>query len=129
MTRPRTAPDRELFGIIGKVPNASKVQREWNLFFKEKGMDAFMDKYPTTEENLPERFSEMFHFDRRIYLVGHELGEAVNSLVDELDESAKTKGKVNLVFNIGGVLKGAYTEDYKYVEKVFALLPSEEEAA
>lgn len=81
-----------------------------------------MDKYPTTEKNLPERLSEMFHFDRRLYLVGPELGEAVIPLIDELDASAKTKGKINLILNNGGVLKGVYTEDYKYVEKVFALL-------
>ncbi len=108
MTRPRTAPDRELFGIIGKVPNASKVQREWNLFFKEKGMDAFMDKYPTTEKNLPERLSEMFHFDRRIYLIGPELSKAIIPLLDSVEGNS-----VNVVMNEDGVMKGMFIEEFK----------------
>ena len=108
MTKPSTATDRELFGIIGKVPNASKVQREWNLFFKENGMDAFMSKYPTTTENLPERLSEMFHFDRRIYLVGPELSDAVIPLLDSVEGKS-----VNVIVNKNGVMKGIFADKIK----------------
>ena len=104
MTRPRLSTTRELYGILGKIPDAGKLQSEWNVYFEKKGMDAFMDKYPTTVETLPERLSEMFHFDRRAYLVGPELQEAIIPLLDNVDDSAKKKGNVNLVVNKNGVL-------------------------
>ena len=72
MTQSNKSTDREIYGIIGKFPNASKIQKEWNEYFKEKGIDAFMAKYPTEIDELPERLSEMFHFDRRMYLVGED---------------------------------------------------------
>ncbi|MBU0766206.1 hypothetical protein KKF55_00235 [Patescibacteria group bacterium] len=106
MTRPRLSTTRELYGIIGKIPDSGKLQSEWNKFFEKEGIDAFMDKYPTTVETLPERLSEMFHFDRRAYIVGDKLQEAIIPLLDQIDELAIEKGRVNLVLNIGGVLTG-----------------------
>ncbi|MFH1670551.1 MAG: hypothetical protein ABIA92_03100 [Patescibacteria group bacterium] len=106
MTRPRISPERELYGIMGKVPNAGKLQSQWNAFFKKEGMDAFMDKYPTTVEQLPERLSEMFHFDRRAYIVGPELQEEIMPLLDEIDELSREKGRANLVLNKDGVIIG-----------------------
>jgi len=116
MTKPRTSVDREIFGILGSIPNRSDVQRKWNEYFAERRMDAFMDHYPTTEKLLPERLSEMFHFDRRGYIVGDSLSTAVIPLLDGLDGSSRQSKKVNTVLNDGGVLIGFWTEGDDPVE-------------
>lgn len=103
MTCPRISPARELYGIIGTLPNASQLQAQWNRFFASHGMDAFMDKYPTTKAHIPERLSEMFHFDRRLYLVGADLQEVIVPFLD-----ASEKKKVDTVLNRGGVLHGKF---------------------
>jgi hypothetical protein len=68
-------------------------------------MDATMNIYPTTKRNLPERLSEMFHFDRRLYVVGENLSKVIIPLLDEVEEEARRRG-VNVVENRGGVLRG-----------------------
>lgn len=105
MTRPRTSVSRELYGIIGSVPDAAQVQKEWNRHFAREGIDATMNIYPTTKENLPERLSEMFHFDRRAYIVGKDLSRAIAPLLDVVDATTRRRG-VGLVWNEGGVLIG-----------------------
>lgn len=105
MTKPRTSPNRELYGIIGHVPDASKILKEWNAHFREQEMDASMDVYPTTENNLPERLSEMFHFDRRGYIVGKDLQKKIIPLLDHAEPEARRRG-VTFVVNKGGVLFG-----------------------
>lgn len=110
MTKPRTSVSREIFGILGSVPNRSHVQRAWNEYFQSHQMDAFMDHYPTVEKLLPERLSEMFHFDRRGYIVSSRLSEAVVPLLDRLDGSAQRAQRVNTVFNEGGILIGFWIE-------------------
>ena len=107
MTKPRTSPHRELYGLIGKVPDASKILKEWNAVFRERGMDASLDVYPTTEKNLPERLSEMFHFDRRGYIVGKDLAKAIIPLLDTVEPSARRRG-VQFVLNKGGILHGKF---------------------
>ena len=74
-------------------------------------MDAFMDYYPTKEGNLTERLSEMFHFDRRGYIVGKSLQKAIISLLDGLDTSASEEGSVDTVVNEEGVLIGYFCGD------------------
>ncbi|MBU2213931.1 hypothetical protein KKC44_03025 [Patescibacteria group bacterium] len=111
MTRPRLSTTRELYGILGKVPEAGKLQAQWNAFFEKEGMDAFMDKYPTTVETLPERLSEMFHFDRRAYIVGPDLQEAIIPLLDEIEEEVLKKRKAEVVINNNGVMKGYAERD------------------
>lgn len=105
MSRPRKNPHRELYGIIGHVPDSSTILKEWNAAFRERGMDASMDLYPTTAENLPERLSEMFHFDRRGYLVGSNLSKVIIPLLDRVDPQARRRG-VKWVENRGGILTG-----------------------
>jgi len=108
------SPHRELYGIIGHVPGASAILKEWNAAFREKGVDASMDLYPTTAQNLPERLSEMFHFDRRGYLVGEDLAEAIIPLLDRVEPQARGRG-VKFVWNDGGVLVGThYPRDPKW---------------
>lgn len=117
MTKPRTSTlrhaqgrsaTRELFGIIGKVDNVSRIKSDWNRRFKQKGIDAFLDSYPTTAANLPERLSEMFHFDRRGYIVGDNLQEQIVPLLDEINESVAEEEMVDTVINRDGILVGYY---------------------
>ena len=112
MTKPRVSTTRELFGVLGAHPNASAIQREWNAHFESEGIDAFMDRYPTTPEQLPERLSEMFHFDRRAYIVGLRLQEAILPLLDHIDTSAKGEGRADTVINTDGVMAGYFLKDF-----------------
>lgn len=113
MTKPRKSVHRELYGFIGKsspsVParagEAAEVLREWNAHFRREGIDASMDVYPTTQENLPERLSEMFHFDRCGYIVSKDLSRAIIPLLDRVDLAARRRG-VGFVWNNAGVLRG-----------------------
>ena len=106
---------RELYGIIGTLSNASQIRAKWNAYFEEKGIDAFIDKYPTTQETLPERLSEMFHFDRRAYIVGDSLQEEIVELLDEAEP------KMNFVINDRGVMSGIWIEsDFEDAETVLA---------
>jgi len=67
-----------------------------------------MDRYTTTEEELPNRLSEMFHFDRRLALViGENLQCALPPLLDGLDASVQ-EGRVDTILNRGGVLTGFF---------------------
>ncbi|HAI98476.1 TPA: hypothetical protein DCL30_02940 [Candidatus Peribacteria bacterium] len=104
VTKPRTSPHRELYGILGTVPDVRGVLRKWNAYFRLQGMDAFMDRYPATARQLPERLSEMFHFDRRLYIVGKSLQKVILPLLDGVDSFAK--GGVDCVVNEGGILRG-----------------------
>ncbi|MDD5103077.1 MAG: hypothetical protein PHX93_01610 [Candidatus Peribacteraceae bacterium] len=126
MTKPRTSIHRELYGIIGHVPDAGNILREWNAAFRERGIDASMDLYPTTEANLPERLSEMFHFDRRGYIVGKDLAKAIIPLLDRVEPSARrrpssakaSEGKgVAFVANKDGVLLGMSSKEESQAEQ------------
>ena len=105
MTKPRTSTHRELYGLIGSIPDVSNVLKVWNAYFREEGIDAVMNLYPTTVKNLPERLSEMFHFDRRAYIVGKNLSKAIIPLLDKVESAARRRG-VTWVENEGGVLIG-----------------------
>jgi len=109
MTKPRTSPHRELYGFIGQAGEARPVLKDWNARFRAEGKDASMDFYPTTVKNLPERLSEMFHFDRRAYIVGKDLSNAIIPLLDDVESAARRRG-VWTVLNDHGVLRG--TEDF-----------------
>lgn len=108
MTKSRSNCDRQLYGLLGSVPNGSKVQAAWNKYFHEEGIDAFMGKYPATIDTLPERLSEMFHFDRRFYIVSEKLGPSIIALLDHIDSSATEVSDVDFVLNEDGVLTGYF---------------------
>lgn len=110
MGRSRTSVQRELYGILGDIPNSGAMRSAWHKYFTEQNIDGCLTKYPTTIETLPERLSEMFHFDRRLYIVGEDLQEAILPLLDELDESV-IEGRVNVVKNKGGVFIGLWIDD------------------
>ncbi|MDP7477205.1 MAG: hypothetical protein QF442_02030 [Candidatus Peribacteraceae bacterium] len=92
------------------MDDTSAEKRYWNSRFEEEGIDAFLDHYPTKEEELPERLSEMFHHDRRGYIVGKALQQAIIPLLDSIDSSAG-EGSVDTVVNDGGVLIGYVCND------------------
>lgn len=119
MTKPRDNPNRELFGVLGSLKNTSAEKKWWNARFAEEGIDAFLDYYPTKEEELPERLSEMFHFDRRGYIVADSLQKAIVPLLDSLDESAKKGGKASVITNKGGILIGAFEHDREEIWKMW----------
>jgi len=119
VTKPRTNPDRLLFGIIGKVDDISSEKKWWNARFLKEGLDAYMDSYPTKEKEIPERLSEMFHFDRRGYIVGKPLQEAIIPLLDHLDASAEGEGRVDFVANTGGIMTGYFLQDREKMWKIW----------
>lgn len=120
MTKPRTNPSRELFGIIGSLPDTSQQRQWWNAQFAEQGIDAFMDHYPTTVRELPERLSEMFHFDRRGYIVGKALQKAVISYLDVVDSSVG-QGSVAWLHNDSGVITGYGSVDRAHMMHVWGI--------
>ena len=66
-----------------------------------------MDSYPATTANLHERLSEMYHFDRRGYIVDSSLSEAVYPLLDFCHVSKAEEGSpITLIRNDNGVLNG-----------------------
>ena len=109
MTKPRTEPNRELFGILGSFIGAGKEQSWWNRMFEQNGIDAFMDRYPTAPDQLPLRLSEMFHFDRRGYIVSERLSQSIIPLLDTVD-SVSDDGAIDTVWNDGGVMRGFWCE-------------------
>lgn len=115
MTKPRTNPDRLLFGLIGSFDDTSAQKSYWNKRFLDEGLDAFLDHYPTKEEELPERLSEMFHFDRRGYIVGKALQKAIVPLLDRLEG----EGSASVVVNRGGVLMGYFEENPEKIWEIW----------
>jgi len=81
-----------------------------------------MVHYPATIQTLPERLSEMFHFDRRLYAVDPALQSEVMKLLDEVSTEAIKQGRVNLVRNRGGVLQGHYVDTPEHPENALRLL-------
>ena len=105
MTTPRSNPTRELFGILGSIEDCSGELRWWNKRFSAAGMDAAMVRYSARADTLPERLSEMFHFDRRGYIVGDALEKDIVPLLDGI---VSDDGRVDTVYNDGGVLTGYF---------------------
>ncbi len=104
MTKSRTD-DRLIFGLLGAMP---KVQAAWEKRFRDMGVNACMSKYPTEVATLPERLSEMFHFDRRGYIVAPSLQRGIVPLLDVLHASSRENGLVDTVVNRNGVLYGYF---------------------
>lgn len=112
-------PDRQLFGLLGSFPDTSEQKQYWNAYFESKGLDAFLDHYPCTEAEIPERLSEMFHFDRKGYIVGKPLQEAIISYLDRRDPSVEGEGRASLIVNDGGVLIGYVCRETEDIKKLW----------
>ncbi|MBP9774111.1 MAG: hypothetical protein KBD00_05835 [Candidatus Peribacteraceae bacterium] len=94
-----------VIGYIGpKLPG--DLRKTWNALFSERKIDAFFDFYRTRKDDLPLRLSEMFLLERRGYIVDPQFSTEIIALLDRLDCSAQTSGKVDTVVNEGGVLIG-----------------------
>ena len=59
------------------------------------------------------RLAEMFHLDRRGYIIAPALQKMILPLLDQIDSSAAEKGSVDTVVNKGGVLVGYWMGDWK----------------
>lgn len=108
MGKKTSSSTRLLCGILGSYPGAAALQKEGNAYFRKANIDAFLARYPATTETLPERLSEMFHFDRRFYICAEALSSAILPLVDVVDVSADTAKKVTVIVNRNGVLTGYF---------------------
>lgn len=103
---------RSVCGLIGPrcIADARKF---WNALFLEQGIDAFFDCYKaSTIADLELRLAEMFHLDRRGYLVVPALQELIIPLLDQLDQSATGEGRADTVVNNGGVICGYFLGDW-----------------
>lgn len=118
MTKPRTSVTREIYGILGTMKGASAELQKWNGLFRKESKDAVLVKYSASVSQLPERLSEMFHFDRRAYFVSGNLQESILMHMDTLEASATKNKRVNTVLNQDGVLTGAYLSDEERVERL-----------
>lgn len=65
-----------------------------------------MDRYPCTLHTIPERLSEMVHFDRRGYIVELALQERIVPYMDVLDAMAQASGRVDTIVHYDGVITG-----------------------
>ncbi len=109
MTKPRISSDRILLGVLGSSADSSAILREWNSYLRAAGIDGSMDRYPCSEKTIPERLSEMVHFDRLGYIVVPSLQSAMLQEMDDLDSSATESQKVDTILNDNGVLTGYFT--------------------
>lgn len=100
---------------------SSAILRKWNGFLRESDIDGSMDRYPCTEAMIPERLSEMLHFDRRGYIVSASLQIPVAAFMDRLDASAQKCNAVDTVVNDGGVLIGYWTDGDDALRQEFLL--------
>ncbi|MCK5019150.1 MAG: hypothetical protein KAS32_18965 [Candidatus Peribacteraceae bacterium] len=123
MTKPCQSTSRELFGILGAHPKKSEILKEWNKYFLEKGIDAFMDSYNVKEKDLLVHFSDMFLFDRRAYIVSPNLQKLVLPYLDVIDLASKEAGKASFIYNRGGVLIGYFFDDHS-VDKILMFVDS-----
>lgn len=87
----------------------SEARKVWNAAFKQAGIDGFFDFYRTmNRRDLELRLSEMFLLERRGYILDPKLHKEAVALMDKLDPSAAQEGKVDTVWNDGGVLVGFF---------------------
>lgn len=100
-----------VFGLVGPACSG-QARKLWNEEIKRQGIDGFFDFYRAkTSADLEFRLSEMFLLERRGYVLSPELQEAAISLMDQLDDSAKQRGRVDTVTNERGVLVGSFLGD------------------
>lgn len=96
---------RQIIGHIGPI-NDPAARKFCSELFAREGIDASFAFYRTSVNDLPLRLSEMFHLERRGYIVAPELQKAIVPLLDSIDNSANERGVVDTVVNEGGVLVG-----------------------
>jgi hypothetical protein len=111
MTKSRISSTRVLLGVLGKSSKSSEILREWNRFLREQGIDGSMDRYPCTAITLPERLSEMLHFDRRGYIVAESLQKIMKDFMDRLDSSSREHNAVDTIVNDRGIFTGYWTNN------------------
>jgi shikimate 5-dehydrogenase len=110
--------ERVVCGLLGSRCTG-EARKVWNAAFKGAGLDAFFDFYRTGNRHDAElRLSEMFLLERRGYAIDPKLQKEIVTLLDVLDTSATTEGKVDTVWNDGGVLYGFFLGATKDDKKI-----------
>jgi shikimate 5-dehydrogenase len=115
---------RMLLGVLGKVENLSSIRSAFDGFINKQQLDVSFDYYTTKPEELHERLSEMFHHDRRGYLLAEDLQTAIVPLLDE-----QRSEKVNVILNDNGTMIGLwldlpFDEPENVVEKLWEIWTS-----
>ncbi len=105
MTRPNMNTGRILLGVLGKVENLSSIRSHFDLFINKQQLDVSFDYYQTKPSELHERLSEMWHHDRRGYLLAEQLQQAIIPLLDECKYE-----RVNVIVNNKGRMIGAWLD-------------------
>lgn len=97
-----------VFGLL--APRLDRgIRKQWNDLIREQGIDGFFDFYRTKDRSdLELRLSEMFHLERRGYIVDPALQTLVVPLLDRIDASSQKSGRVDTVVNERGVLAGYF---------------------
>lgn len=109
-------PPRTVCGLLAPRCIGS-ARKYWNALFRKQGIDAFFDWYKaSTIQDLELRLAEMFHLDRRGYIIAPALQEMILPLLDQIDPSAAEKGSVDTVVNENGVLVGFRMGDWNEEE-------------
>jgi shikimate 5-dehydrogenase len=96
---------RILLGVLGKVENLSSIRSHFDLFINKQQLDVSFDYYQTKPSELHERLSEMWHHDRRGYLLAEQLQQAIIPLLDECKYE-----RVNVIVNNKGRMIGAWLD-------------------
>lgn len=100
-----------VFGLLS-ARCTGRARAVWNLLLREQGIDGFFDFYPTSgERELTLRLAEMFHLDRRAYVLSGPLQDIVRPLLDRMDSSVTDEKAVDTIINTGGVLVGFHIGD------------------
>jgi hypothetical protein len=89
-----------VYGILGKDTAAIEINACWNHYFLAHNMPCSMHKYPTVPSAIVERLSEMFTYERALYIISVPLQSSIAAACDRVD----TTDLPNMVINIRGVL-------------------------
>jgi len=103
MTRPAMSTGRILLGVLGKIENLSSVRSAFDKFINNNELDVSFDYYATKPGELHERLSEMWHHDRRGYVLADDLQAAIIPLLDTIEGD-----KVNVIVNDNGTIIGKW---------------------
>lgn len=91
-------------GLLGKHEQRKQIMQAWNHFFITEKLSAGLHQYPTNNDTIQLRLSEMFTLNRLFYIVNQPLGIAALPLLDTYESD-----EPNYIINYNGVLHGAFS--------------------
>jgi len=108
---------REIYGVLGRHPLMTALLRSWNAYLRTAGFDACMVRYTATEDSLLERLSEMFHYDRRLYVLAPDLRASIIPFLDRCELHCLPA----VIVNDGGVLCGLSVSEHVLLDPAACL--------